>query len=71
MAILGVLPSLIRQIEEEMLFRAYVSESLRLTPQNKYLTTAYSDLIKPRKRERGDPKQVAAEIIKKAGLTVL
>lgn len=71
MAIIGVLPSLIRQIEEEMLYRAYVCESLRIAPQNKHLTRAYTDLIKPRRREKENPEKVAAEIIKKAGLTVL
>lgn len=67
---MGALPSLVRHLEEETLYRIYAAECLNLTPQNKYLTKRYSDLIKPQKQDDRDPDEIAAEIIKKAGLTI-
>lgn len=67
---MGVLPSLVRHIEEEQLYRAYVCEALHLAPQNKYITARYPEMIKPHKEDTRSPEAIAAEIIEKAGLTV-
>lgn len=69
-AIINVLPSVIKQIEHEELFRVYVCECLQLAPQNKYVTARYADLIKPQKVDKRSAEEIAADIITKAGLTL-
>ena len=67
---MGALPSLVRHLEEEQLFRVYVCKALQLAPQDKYITADYGELITPKKQDSRTPDEIAAEIIKKAGLTI-
>lgn len=70
-AIIGLLPSVCRQIEAEEYYRVYVCESLHLAPQNRYLTARYADILKPPKAEDNrKPQEVLADIAMKAGLTI-
>lgn len=50
-------------------YRIYVTKSLQLFPQNKYLTASYEDAINPSKsvdNRTGD--EIVADIISRAGL---
>lgn len=67
-AIISALPSLISLMDEERLARAYICESLHLSPQNRYITASYIDLLKSPKQDTRSAEEQAAEIIKKAGL---
>ena len=69
-AIISILPSLVRVIEDETVFRVYVCESLHLAPQDKYLTAKYAEIITPKKAESRSPDELAADIIRKAGLSI-
>ena len=70
-AVLGILPSVVLQIEEERLFRRYVCDSLQLAPQNKFITKRFSELLTPPKAENTrEPQEIVAEIVEKAGLTL-
>lgn len=53
----------------EETYRIYVTKSLQLLPQNKYLTASYEDAINPSKsvdNRTGD--EIVADIISRAGL---
>lgn len=55
--------------EEETLYRAYVTESLRLQQEHKYLARSWYDLIDktpPPPERSGD--EIALEVIRGAGL---
>lgn len=67
-AIISVLPSLISLMNEERLARAYICESLHLSPQNRYITASYMELLKPQKADTRSAEEQAADIIRKAGL---
>lgn len=60
------------QVEEESdrteVFRYYVTESLRLMGEQKYLTTSYHELIHP--REEIDADAIIDDVISRAGLEV-
>ena len=69
-AILAILPSLVRQFGDEAMFRVYVAECLHLEPQGKYLTEHYYDIITPKKVDNRSADEIAADIIRKAGLKI-
>lgn len=70
-AVISVLSPIIMQIQRERFFWAYVCDSLHYQPQNKYISKRYSEVVDPPKEDTRAPEEIAAEIIKKAGLTVL
>lgn len=57
--------------ERETAYRYYVSTSLQLIPQSKYLTRSLDDMLNPEKLKidtrTGD--EIADDIMKSAGLT--
>lgn len=56
---------------EDAGYRIYVTDSLNLTPQNKYLTVRYADLIKPRgKVDTRTGDEIAAQVINDLGLRI-
>ena len=65
---LAALPSMIRQAEDEHVFRAYVTESIRLLSEGKRFVKSYEEIIsrKPVDTRSGD--EIAAEVILRAGL---
>lgn len=69
-AIIAILPSLVRVVEDELVFRVYVCEALHLAPQDKYLTAHYADLITPKKADTRSADEIAADIIRRAGLHI-
>lgn len=60
----------IRQENREKAYRIYVTDSLHMQGQNKYLAYRYKDAIKPHKIDRRSAEEIAADVIKKAGLKV-
>lgn len=48
-------------------YRVFVTESLKLIPQNKYLTARYDDVLK-QKVENKTGEEIAIDVIKRAGL---
>mgnify|MGYP003297660114 CR=1 FL=1 len=53
----------------EEAYRFFVTESLRLAPQNKYITKSYHDMVnKPVKADNRTGDEIAADVILKAGL---
>ena len=52
----------------EEAYRIYVTKSLQLSPQNKYLTATYEDMLKPHKIDRRTGDEIVVDIIKRAGL---
>ena len=55
----------------EIVFRTYVTDSLQLIPQNKYITRSYCDIINMKNiNDNGSADKIAADIIHRAGLKV-
>ena len=54
--------------QQETLFKDYVSNSLRLIPQNKYIKKTYSELLTPEKEKTGE--EIVIDIITRHGLKV-
>lgn len=49
-------------------YRIYVSKSLQLIPQDKYLTKNYSDILKPEQKDNRSGEDIVSDIMLKAGL---
>ena len=48
--------------QREMIYRSYVCNSLQNAPQNKYITTSYDEMIKPKPKAE-DADKLAADFI--------
>lgn len=55
---------------EEKAYRIYVTESLRMIPQQKYITKGLSDIISPRTEPDRDAGEIVSDVISRAGLVV-
>ena len=61
----------IAQDEEDYLYRVYITDSLRLHGENKYLTRSWSEIIKPQKKEKArSAEEIIAAVIENGGLTI-
>lgn len=49
-------------------YRIYVTDSLNLQGQNKYLSMRYYDMINPKPNDERTGDEIALEVIKKAGI---
>lgn len=49
-------------------YRIYVTKSLQLIPQNKYISIDYTDAVKPHKADMRNGDEIVMETMKKAGL---
>lgn len=58
----------IDEYNREEAYRFYISKSLQLIPQNKYLKVEYTDLLKPQEVDLRSADEIAADIIQRAGL---
>ena len=61
----------IEEAKREETYRIFVTKSLQLIPQNKYITQGYEEFVKPQNTSHEAHKsggQIAAEVIKNAGL---
>lgn len=59
-----------RERQETMAYRIYVTESLRLIPQGKYLTQGFGDMLRPKTIPDMDGDAIVADVVKRAGLVV-
>lgn len=55
---------------KELVYREYVTESLRLIPRNGYLTKGLLDIIYPRTEPEMDAGKIVSDVISRAGLVV-
>lgn len=62
---------MIRAQTEELSFRVYVTDSLRAQGEGKYLAERWADLIRPAPRDDRTPDEIAADVITRAGLTLV
>ena len=60
---------LLKQKNETELYRCYVTESLRLHAQGKYLKDSYADYLHPTKDF--DPDEVVSQVAANGGLEVI
>lgn len=65
---LSYVKAAIEQDVEEYAYRVYMTDAAQLTPQSKYLTVRWAELVdrKPVDERSGD--EIAADIIARAGL---
>lgn len=56
----------IEEFNRDEAYRIFVTTSLQLAPQQKYLTKGYSELLERKEEKSGD--EIAVEIMQKAGL---
>ena len=59
------------EYQREEAYRIYVTNSLQLTPQRKYVQKSYLDILKSMEEPVTPPKsgeEIAVEVITKAGL---
>lgn len=58
----------IDDFNREEAYRFYVTKSLQLVPQNKYISTSYEDVLKPKKIDNRSGDEIAIDIMERAGL---
>ena len=56
------------EFNREHAYRIFVTRSLQLIPQNKYLNQDYKDFITPKKIDNRSGEEIALDMIKNAGL---
>lgn len=59
----------IEQENREEAYRIYVTKSLQLAPQHQCLRLSYLDFLKPQKIDKRTGDEIAADIMKRAGLS--
>lgn len=60
-----------RKERDEMMFKVYVTDSLHLMGQHKFLNRRWYDSIRPKVYEDIDTAAVVADVTKRAGLVVV
>lgn len=59
----------IEQENRDEAYRIYVTKSLQLAPQNKFINVSYNDLLKPKKIDTRSGDEIALDIFERAGLS--
>ena len=59
----------IEEHDREKAYRLYITKSLQLIPQNRYITMDFADILTPHKVEKRSGEEIAVDIIKGAGLS--
>ena len=57
------------EYDREAAYRIYITKSLQLAPQSKYLVETYEDWLNPKKEDTRSGDEIALEVIQKAGLS--
>lgn len=64
--------------QRDLAYRIYVTNCLRIITENtakqvggNYMTAKYEDLIKPKKKDNRTGDEIAADVIKNAGIKVI
>lgn len=58
----------IDEYNREEAYRIYVTKSLQLAPQGKYLTVQYQDLLNPEEKDMRSGDEIVEDIMLRAGL---
>ncbi len=56
------------EFNREETYRFYVTKSLQVMPQNKYVSASYADLLKPKKMDNRSGDEIVADVMKRGGL---
>ena len=59
----------LEEVEGAWAYRYYVTDSLQNIPRNKYTTKRFYDIIHPKPIDNKSGDEIAAEVIRAAGLT--
>lgn len=59
----------IDEFKREEMYRIFVSESLRLAPQNKWINITWSDFVNAKEEKPVDAEKLIAEVMLNAGLS--
>ena len=64
--------------QRDLIYRIYVANCLRIMTENtakqsggNYMTAEYEDLIKPKKKDNRTGNEIAADVIRNAGIKVV
>ena len=64
--------------QRDLIYRIYVTNCLRIMTENtakqfggNYVTAEYEDLIKPKKKDNRTGNEIAADVIRNAGIKVV
>lgn len=57
-------------IIEELRFRQYVTDSIRLQAEQKYIPQRWIDMVSPHSEKEIDPNEIVKKLVEKAGLVV-
>ena len=68
--IVGYMKAMHLYEQKEMAYRVYVTESLRLMPQQKCLSKPFADIINPSRESEADADEIISDVISRAGLVV-
>ncbi len=58
----------IEEFSRDEAYRIFVTTSLQLAPQSKYVSKSYSELVDPKNEEKRTGDEIAKDIFEKAGL---
>ena len=56
------------EYQREQAYRSYVTKSLQLIPQNKFIDTSYSEILNPKPVDTRSGDEIALDVMQKAGL---
>lgn len=77
-AVIASLPSLLKSMVDEDVYRNYTAECLRVLTENtaKYaggnvVTVKYTDIVNQKPKDARTGEEIAADVIKKCGLKVV
>lgn len=59
----------IEQERRDEAYRIYMSKSLQLVPQRKYLQLSYSELLDTKKADTRSGDEIAMDVMERAGLS--
>ena len=57
------------EYDRERAYRIYVTKSLQLIPQNKYITVEFAEALNPHDTDNRSGEEIVIDVIKNAGLT--
>lgn len=57
-----------KECQNTLAYRIYVTESLRLSVENKYLISTYLEMIYPKPKDERTGNEIASDIITRLGL---
>lgn len=65
---LRYLAARIEEYNKDVLYRTYVTDSLRLIPQNRWIVPRWVDIINPKQEDERTPEEIIEDVVTSAGL---